>query len=61
VLELCEIAAAFFGVVPQTASVKRLAEQQIWYNPQSKVSESELSEPQRAVLARLKTIANDQK
>jgi hypothetical protein len=60
-LELREIVAAFFGVAPQTASVKRLAEQQVWYDPQSKVNESELSEPRRAVLARLKTIANDQK
>jgi len=61
VLELREIVAAFFGVVPQTASVKRLAEQQVWYNPKSRVSESELSGPQRAVLARLTTIANGQK
>jgi len=61
VLDLREITAAFFGVAPQTASVKRLVEQQIWYNPQSKVTESELSEPRWAVLARLKTIANNQK
>jgi hypothetical protein len=58
---LREIVAAFFGVVPQTASVKRLAAQQVWYNPQSKVTESELTEPRQAVMARLKKIANDQK
>ena len=61
VLELREITAAFFGVAPQIASVKRLAQQQVWYNPQSKLRESELSGPRRAVLARLTTIADGQK
>jgi hypothetical protein len=60
-LELREIVAAYFGVPPQTVSVNRLVEQQVWYNPQSKVSESQLSEPRRAVLARLTKIADDQK
>jgi hypothetical protein len=58
VLELREIVAAFFGIAPHTASVKRLVQQQIWYNAQSGMGESELSEKQRAVLARLETIAN---
>ena len=61
VLELREIVAAFLGVAPQTASVKRFTEQQIWWNPQSKVSESELSEPKRAILARIKRIAENLK
>ena len=57
VLELREIVAAFFGIAPQNAAVKRLAEQQVWYKPESKLRESELSESQRAVLARLASIA----
>jgi hypothetical protein len=60
-LELREIAAAFYGVPPQAATAKRFAEQQIWYNPQSKSTEPELSEPRRAVLARLKAMAEDRK
>lgn len=59
VLELREITAAFFGVPPQTAAVQRLAEQQVWYNPQSTVREAELSESQRAILARLLAIADE--
>jgi hypothetical protein len=58
VLELREIAAAFFGVAPHTASVKHLVEAQVWYEPRSKLSESELSEARRAVLERLRTIAD---
>ena len=61
VLELREITAAFFGVAPQTASVKRFVEHQVWYNPKSKLRESDLNEAQRAVLARLKKIADDQR
>ena len=61
VLELREIAAAFFGVAPQTASVKFFVEQQVWYNPKSNAKESELSKPRQAVLARLTTIADHQK
>lgn len=61
VLELREIVAAFFGVAPQTASVKRLVEQQVWYNPQSKATESDLSKSRQVVLARIKTIADNQK
>ena len=60
VRELREILAAFYGVAPRTASVKRFVEQQVWFNPQSKASESMLSEPRRAVLARLEVIANKQ-
>jgi hypothetical protein len=59
VLELREITAAFFGVAPQDGAAKRLARQQVWYNPQSKLRESELSGPRRAVLARLTAIADN--
>jgi len=57
-LELREVVAAFSGVAPQTASVKRLVERQVWFRPQSTVRETELSKPHRAVLERLKTIAD---
>ena len=60
VRELREILAAFYGIAPRTASVKRFVEQQVWFNPQSKGSESVLSEPRRAVLACLEVIANKQ-
>jgi hypothetical protein len=55
---LREIVAAFFGVAPQTASVKRFAEQQVWYNAESKVRESDLTKPRQDVLARFKEIAD---
>lgn len=60
VLDLREILAAFYGIAPQTASVKRLVEQQIWFDPRSKASEATLSVPRRAVLASLEAIANEQ-
>ena len=60
VLELREMVAAFFGVAPKTASVRRLVEQQVWYEPQSKLGESELSQSRKAVLERLRAIADRQ-
>ena len=58
-LELREIVAAFFGVAPQSASVKRLVAQQVWYNPQSKLSEAALDESRIGVSGpRLKRLAD---
>jgi hypothetical protein len=57
VLELREIAAAFYGIPPHTPSVKRFVEQQIWFDPKRKIAESEATESQRSVLICLSTIA----
>lgn len=57
--ELREIAAAFYGIAPQSASAKKFVEQQIWYHPKNGFCEAQLSEEQRAVLKRLDTIANN--
>ena len=61
VLELREIMAAFFGIAPHTALVKRFVEQQIWYKRQSKLNEPQLTEPRRAILGRLTNLANQQR
>ncbi|MBN1589877.1 MAG: hypothetical protein JW888_10215, partial [Pirellulales bacterium] len=58
VLELRETVGAFYGIIPQTASVRRFVEQQIWYHPQKKLRESDLGKSRRAVLTRLKQIAD---
>ncbi len=58
ILELREVLAAFFGVPPQSDSVRRIVEKEVWYNPKSKLSESQLSEAQRAVLSRLSRVAD---
>ena len=57
VSELREIAAAFYGVAPQTESARKFAEQQIWYHPKKGLHDSELSETRQAVLKRLDAIA----
>lgn len=61
ILELREILAAFFGVAPHTTVVKDLAAQQVWYDAQRNVNETDLSGPRRAVLARLDALADKQK
>jgi hypothetical protein len=60
ILELREVLAAFFGVAPSTGSVRRIVEKEVWYNPKSKLSESRLSETQRAILSRLSRLADTQ-
>jgi len=59
VLELREIVGAFFGIEPKTASVKRLVECQVWYQPESHLGGPRLSEARRAVLKRLQVIADE--
>ncbi len=61
ILELREVLAVFFGVAPQTGPVRRIVEKEVWYNPKSKLSESQLSEAQRAILSRLSKLAEAQK
>ncbi len=58
ILELREVLAAFFGVPSQSDAVRRIVEKEVWYNAKSKLSESQLSEAQRAVLSRLSQIAD---
>jgi hypothetical protein len=60
ILELREVLAAFFGVAPKTGQVRRIAEKEVWYNPKSKLNESQLSETQRAILSRLTRLAEAQ-
>jgi hypothetical protein len=55
--ELREIMAAFYGIVPQSASAKKFVGQQIWYHPKKGLQEAELNEEQREVLSRLDVIA----
>ena len=57
--ELREIAAAFYGIAPKSASAKRFVEQQIWYHPNDGLREAGLNEDQRAVLARLDSILKE--
>jgi hypothetical protein len=57
--ELREIAAAFYGIAPQSASAKKFVEQQIWYHPKSGLQESQLGGEPRAVLKRLDAIAKE--
>ena len=59
VLELREIAAAFYGIAPNTESAKKFAEQQIWYHPKKWIRDSELSEKRQAVLRRLDAISEE--
>jgi hypothetical protein len=60
ILELREVLAAFFGVPPQTGPVRRIVEKEVWYSAKSKLTESQLSETQRAILSRLSRIADTQ-
>ena len=57
VAELRDIAAAFYGIAPKSASAKKFVEQQIWYHPKDGLREAQLDEEQRAVLTRLDSIA----
>jgi len=57
VLELCEIVAAFHGIVPKTDSVKRFVEHQVWYHPVNGRRRSELTQEHRETLSRLEAIA----
>jgi hypothetical protein len=61
ILELREVLAAFFGVPPQSGPVRRIVEKEVWYSAKSKLTESQLSETQRAILSRLSRIAETQK
>jgi hypothetical protein len=57
--ELREIVAAFYGIAPKSASAKQFVEQQIWYHPKDGLREAKLNAEQRAVLARLDSIAKE--
>ena len=56
--ELREIAAAFYGIVPKSASAKKFVEQQIWYHPKDGLQEAKLNEEQKEVLSRLDKIGH---
>ncbi len=59
VAELREIAAAFYGLAPKSASAKKFVEQQIWYHPKDGLRETGLSEEQRAILTKLDSITKE--
>jgi len=59
VLELSEIVAAFFGVVPETESVKEFVERQVWYHPKKDLRPSGLTDDQREIINRLEKIAKE--
>lgn len=59
VLELREIAAAFYGIAPHTESAKKFAGQQIWYHPKKGMRESELSKKRQDLLKRLNALAEE--
>jgi hypothetical protein len=59
VMELREIAAAFYGIAPRTESPKKFVEKQIWYHPKKGLRDSELSEKRQAALKRLDAIAKE--
>jgi hypothetical protein len=56
-MELREIAAAFYGVAPHTESAKRFVKQQIWYDANSGLRESQLNQKRQAILKHLDEMA----
>ena len=61
VLEMREIAAAFYGIAPKSESAKRFVERQKWYHPKKDLQEKQLTDEQQAVLKRLTAIAQKAK
>ena len=59
-LELREIAAAFYGIAPKSNSAKRFVKQQIWYHANKGLRESKLTEKQQAILAHLDGMGRDE-
>lgn len=55
--ELSEIVAAYYGITPESDSVRAFVERQVWYHPRRCLRRSDLSEVQRATLKRLEGIA----
>jgi hypothetical protein len=57
--EMREIAAAYYGIAPQSDSAKEFVERQIWYHPKEGLQEAGLTTEQKEVLARLDAIIKE--
>ena len=55
--EMREIAAAYYGIAPQSESAKEFVARQVWYHPKEGLQEGKLDAGQQAVLKRLDKMA----